>query len=778
MVVLAQIKETEKADTYIEEKLKERESERLRKALPVALSALVGFCFSQVDVLADMSPFTHAFVAVVPFEYCIGFFIGSVTGYLSSFSFAFTVRNILSLCFICLVRLLIHKRFRAADRGKTGVVLAFVSVTASGIIKLTLTEVNFIGVALALLEGAIALCGSYFFMRSFRTPVRRMGILNLPVGDKLSLGISIFVFVMCFSGIKPEGFSPARLVCCFAICFAAYSNGASVSSVAGICLGAALSIDPEGRFVFPAFALSGLISGAFAPMGQIAVGIACCMTFCASCVIGGLDEMFWLPMIECAVASAAFMLVPSVWLTRAAEYIRKNGVVNDSAVNLQVAAILRRASANIYSFCNTVDEVSNRLDRVINPEVNKLFFEIQQNVCDGCSRKTACWSENFDATAGDVLAIMGLEKRGKGKLELEKHCSRLHELKNQIAKGRAQYSLSMLSKTKNRETRRLLTEQFSGMGDFLSELSVKMEKSRTVDSVKSMALRSVIIDNGVYIDALSCFCCDEGRLGVEISCFERPFETDYKSIKKILEDVTGHKFDEPDISVTEMGTFIRFEERAPCCLVVGTAQRPFVKDAPCGDSVAYCKRSDVSTAVLLSDGMGTGSSAALDSNMAVSLMQKLIGGGFSFESAVKLVNSSLIMKSTDESMATMDGLCVNLYTGEAEFYKAGAAISFIRSDREIFIVEESSLPLGILREVSFAKTTAALKSGDIVLLVSDGVTAGDCGWINDELLSWSTNNMEDLAGHIVQLAALRQDRFTGDDLTAVAVKLVEKRSSQ
>lgn len=79
-----------------------------------------------------------------------------------------------------------------------------------------------------------------------------------------------------------------------------------------------------------------------------------------------------------------------------------------------------------------------------------------------------------------------------------------------------------------------------------------------------------------------------------------------------------------------------------------------------------------------------------------------------------------------------------------------------------------------MREVSFAHTDTLLRPGDIVLLVSDGITAGDCGWINDELLSWSTNNMEDLAGHIVQLAALRQDRVNGDDLTVIAVKLAQK----
>lgn len=469
------------------------------------------------------------------------------------------------------------------------------------------------------------------------------------------------------------------------------------------------------------------------------------------------------------------MLVPPVWLSRAAEFVRKNKVISDDDANLQVSAILKNASGNIYAFCQTVDEVSTRLDRVINPEVNKLFFDIQQNVCDGCSKKTACWNRSFDYTARDILAIMGLEKRGKSKLPLEKHCLRFHELKRQISQGKAQYSLSMLSKMKNREMRRLLTEQFSGLGDFLSELSLEIAKSRTVDTAKSTALRAVVIDKGVYIDALNCFGDSNTGLSIEISCFDKPFETDYKKMKSILEDTTKRRFNEPEITVNEMGTLLKFEERAFFSLVYGFAQRPFIKDAPCGDSIAVCEKHNGGTAVLLSDGMGTGSAAALDSVMTVSLLEKLLSAGFSFESGVRIVNSSLIMKSTDESMATLDGLYINLYSGDADFYKAGASISFLRRGREIVVIEENSLPLGILREVRLEKTQLNLKSGDIILLVSDGVTAGDCGWINDELLSWSTNNMDDLAGHIVELAALRQDRFTGDDLTAVAVKLIKNK---
>ncbi len=771
---MTEIKEAEKLDNYLDDK-PGSDIERLRQVIPVVIAAAVGFCFSQVDVFSTMSPFSAAFMGVVPFDYCAGVFIGSVIGHFAAFSSGLTIRYVLCLCFICFVRLLVHKRFSSLEKGRFESILVLVSVTCATLVYLFVTGFTFVGMAVALLESGISFCSSYFFSRSFRTPVGRIGLIKLSMADKLSLFISMSVFVMCFSGISIEGFSPARLLSCMLLCFAAYCKGVGAGSVTGICLGASLSIDPEGRFVFPAFALGGLVSGVFAPMGQIAAGVSLCVSFCICCVIGGLEENFLVPMIECAVASAAFMLVPPVWLAKVADFVQRNGVISDEDADLQVSSILKSASGNIYSFCQTVDEVSTRLDRVINPEVNKLFFEIQQNVCDGCSKKSACWSRNFDSTARDVLVIMGLEKRGKGKLQLEKHCSRLHELKNQASKGKAQYSLSMLSKMKNREMRRLLTEQFSGLGDFLSELSQRIAASRTVDEAKSTALRSVVIDKGVYIDSLNCFGRDGGKMSIEITCFEKPFETDYKKIKSIIEEATGRHFEEPEISASDMVTLLKFDEKAVYTLVVGTAQRPFVSGSPCGDSISFCTKDDICKTVLLSDGMGTGSSAALDSVMTVSLLEKLLSGGFSFESGIRIVNSSLIMKSTDESMATVDGLSVNLFTGEAEFFKAGAAISFIRSDREIFIIEESSLPLGILREVHFEKTSYNLKPGDIVLLVSDGITAGDCGWINDELLSWSTNNMDDLAGHIVELAALRQDRFTGDDLTAVAVKLLKSR---
>jgi stage II sporulation protein E len=130
------------------------------------------------------------------------------------------------------------------------------------------------------------------------------------------------------------------------------------------------------------------------------------------------------------------------------------------------------------------------------------------------------------------------------------------------------------------------------------------------------------------------------------------------------------------------------------------------------------------------------------------------------------------MKSTDESIATIDGVTVNLFTGTVNFFKAGGSLTFIRHGNEITTLEGVSLPVGIMRNVEFWKSEKGLSAGDIVLLLSDGAVGEDCGWISDELLSWNTADMDDLAGHIARLASLRMTDNTKDDISAVAIKLV------
>ena len=74
--------------------------------------------------------------------------------------------------------------------------------------------------------------------------------------------------------------------------------------------------------------------------------------------------------------------------------------------------------------------------------------------------------------------------------------------------------------------------------------------------------------------------------------------------------------------------------------------------------------------MVLSDGMGTGGSAAVDSAMTADLLRRLIEAGVGCDAALKIVNSALLLKSGEETLATADVAEIDLYTGRARFYKA------------------------------------------------------------------------------------------------------------
>ncbi len=761
-------------DTDEEEYFDFAEEAKEASKLMVLTYAFVAFGFSQITAVGELSPFSAAFLCCIPFEVVLPCFIAASVGNLLALDLwvAMTYTGILAFCAV--IRLIIHKLSLREEINYGYGAIAFVAVLGirGGIMLAGGFELRSLG--LIVLESIMALLGCMFFLRSMRIPLSRVGFSQLPSKDIACLALSFCLFLMSFSGFSVEGISPGRVMAAWLVMFVAFYRGPSSGAAVGICVGAALCISPEGRFLFACYALSGLLSALFASFGQIVTATVFGAVFGLCCLMSG-DKAALICFAEAATASVCFVIMPQKWLGALQDFLQNHGFGIEKKISTEVSANLHAAAHNIYEVAAIVGDVCERLDSIINPEVNKMFASLQQNVCDGCANKNYCWNKMFDSTARDVMIIAGIEKRTKGRLALEKRCERLDILGGSVDTLQREYLSNMAVKMKIREMRKALTDQFCGMGDFLTETANKVQYSRSVDAPKSVSLRTALSDAGAYTDALSLFTDIAGKITVEAVLVGQSFESDTKKMKTVIEVMTGRRFDEAKIDVTDVRTRISFQERPRLNVQVGYAQKAFEDGCLCGDSVRVIDTPDGNRCALVSDGMGTGSRAAIDSTMTVSIMEKLIGVGFSFGGALKIVNSAMIMKSTDESMATIDAVCVNVYTGSAEFFKAGATVSFIRSGNQVHTLQKQSLPVGIIRGIGFAGEKCNLEQGDIVLLVSDGVTQGDCVWISDELLAWSTNDMEALAQHIVNLATLRQDELTRDDITAVAIKVNKNR---
>ena len=126
----------------------------------------------------------------------------------------------------------------------------------------------------------------------------------------------------------------------------------------------------------------------------------------------------------------------------------------------------------------------------------------------------------------------------------------------------------------------------------------------------------------------------------------------------------------------------------------------------------------------------------------------------------KSENSALLKREDVESVSTLDVMCVDLYSGETVFLKAGAAPSYILSDGKVSRVEMPSMPIGILDGVSFAKKETVLSKGDAVIMVSDGACAMKDGHIMKALSEFSGGSAQELAEKVLKSSGKKTDDST------------------
>ena len=263
-----------------------------------------------------------------------------------------------------------------------------------------------------------------------------------------------------------------------------------------------------------------------------------------------------------------------------------------------------------------------------------------------------------------------------------------------------------------------------------------------------------------------------GRMSVEIR-LENGSKTAIKrnALAKELSGLCGRCFDTPVI--TEIGSRrrITLSEIPLFDAEVGVYQHICGGGKLCGDCVGCFSNGFGEFVALISDGMGTGGRAAVDSNMTVSILKRLLKSGLSDDTALKVVNSALMVKSEDESLSTVDLLKVDLFSGRAVIGKAGAPATFVRKGGRVVIKNAPSLPVGILGEVSFSKQSVKLSEGDVVVMVSDGAFTGEERWLENLIKSYEDGTCQDLAKKVVEEAIKRRNDGHDDDVTAVVLKL-------
>ncbi len=192
----------------------------------------------------------------------------------------------------------------------------------------------------------------------------------------------------------------------------------------------------------------------------------------------------------------------------------------------------------------------------------------------------------------------------------------------------------------------------------------------------------------------------------------------------------------------------------------------------CGDVIShFYDRSHQRIYALLCDGMGRGREAAFTAELASLFLRRLLPSGICPDTAMTILDHFLRRGNNGggiESSTTVDLLILDLSDGTAEFYKCGAAPTYIKRNSNIFCLSAATAPLGILSSAEAKRMTFQLYPGDILLMASDGIGGGEkeCVWLLEHLNSANIDDPEGMAEALVKKA--RQQGGT-DDLSAMVL---------
>ena len=198
--------------------------------------------------------------------------------------------------------------------------------------------------------------------------------------------------------------------------------------------------------------------------------------------------------------------------------------------------------------------------------------------------------------------------------------------------------------------------------------------------------------------------------------------------------------------------------------------------AVCGDHIAVFGNGDAYFYALISDGMGSGEDASLTSDICAMFLEKMLSAGNRVEVSLRMLDGYIRSKNTgtgDECSATVDLMELDLMDGRAVFAKNGAAPTYVVREGMVYKLHSPTLPIGILRDTPARLLRFRTHPGDVVVMVSDGVTLGndECPWLIDLLSEPMPDSMDSLRRDIIKRALTAGSE---DDLSAIAIRVEER----
>lgn len=548
----------------------------------------------------------------------------------------------------------------------------------------------------------------------------------------INIGLIVISTVAVFGAYFYRGFSGA-------VCGALGVSGAFLASAE---IGTASAIIPAAAFITGYIGKDKLLVSAF---------VFTASGFMLSVFTGGEISAEMTFSIVCGGA---------LFLTAAPHYQDK--WLSASGKNAEQSPDINVIKKNFLSdVINAVRGDSTKISAALIASQGKAKSEIpQNNICGVCYRRGIC-REEMGEISGEIIPT--LPEECVNKKAASEEFERVFRLSTAQRLMDLRYS----------DERRLIMEQFGIISDIV-RVSAERENVRYSQSV-STAIEDSLQNHSINI--LRCWAgyTSSNRLTAEIFFSTGDIAESAERICGILSDTLGVRLVASAAVSSEKELKIGIYEPSEYDIDIHSASVCAAGSKLSGDSSSSFTDSTGKQYIVLSDGMGSGKNAAVDSHMVIGLFRRLVCSGMKPELAVRLVNSVMVTKSREESFATLDAVILDLDSCTLKSVKSGAAPTIIRRGNDVMKLSSPVFPIGIIEEAELCISEQKLNEGDMIIMFSDGITENAYLFIKELLLG--NGDIRSIVCEITAKAGVFNPNSRSDDVTVIGIKITRKNKN-
>lgn len=735
-------------------------------------AAICGYLAAKATVYPNLHPFGLSLAAGINPTCFISATIGAVVGSFG-YSAGALFRHIAALFAIVSVRYLLANRQSRFGKPIWSALLCLTVTLLTGSVTAT-ASANMLIPLFA--EGILAALAAYFVASAKNLfPLR----LHSPTeAETAGAVVLINILLMGLYPIEFYGISMGRLGAVALILAAARYGKTAGGAIAGVTASIAMLLSGGEISGCLALAVGGVFAGLFQGLPRFAGAFSLFLSTAVLTVPTYDNDHIFIALLETAVGCIIYFLLPKkICVILSGIFSPEAATPTLEGMQFSLHRRLKGASEAINDVTKTVDEVAERLRRINSPSFEQAVSCVEKDACIGCCLRLECWETRRVETSKKLANICSLIRQGEGDDSLlndkyEMGCLRPQKVFSALKDRYSDYLSRTEAEKRLRQIQDVVSDQFSGISDMLYELSTEFADPTCYDTVYAAKAAEALNEAGITVSECGCVRDKNGQLKFEIKIPLTSENINRGDILECLNDACGRSFAPPNVIRGDDYLTVNLCEKPRLSAETGICQYP--DDSPShisGDSANCFFDESNNLYMILSDGMGSGGRAAVDGALLSGLMTRLISAGFTPDCALKISNSAMLFRSSDESMATADITCVDLNSGKVGMYKAGAAPTLVRKSGRTGKAESHSLPVGILRNITFDHASIPLDDGDIIVMMSDGATADGTEWICAELEDWDDGSATMLAHRIAEKAARRRNDGHTDDITVMAAIL-------